>query len=159
MLIEGLPKKSSIAGISDANFIVSARKLASFTGQIISMAPVSGNISRIITIHCVMSALRTQHWDVEVGLDQYCIAKVHFWRANLDSFKVRDCFLPKKPQRFVYFDAIATGCGSVVPLNEDQICHRLWEPSECLKSSTRRELAAIDFTLESFSPIFGGFAC
>ena len=49
--------KNAITGISDANFIVSARKLASFTGQIISMAPVSGDISRIITRHCVMSTL------------------------------------------------------------------------------------------------------
>ena len=33
------------------------------------------------------------------------------------------------------------------------MCHKLWEPSECSKSSTWRELAAIDFSLESFAPI------
>ena len=49
--------KSAITGISNVNFIVSATKLASFTGQIISMAPVSGNISRIRTRHSVMSTL------------------------------------------------------------------------------------------------------
>ena len=64
------------------------------------------------------------------------MAELHFWRTNLDSFKVRDCFLSKKPQSFVYSDASATGCGSVITLNEDHICHRLWEPSESLKSST-----------------------
>ena len=109
--------KSAITGISDATFIVSARKLASFTGQIISMAPVSGNISRIMTRHCVMSTLSAQQWDVGVGLDQYCIAELHFWRAKLDSFKVRDCFLSKKPQHFVYSDTSATGCGSVITVN------------------------------------------
>ena len=31
--------------------------------------------------------------------------------------------------------------------------HKFWEPSERSKSSTWRELAAIDFTLESFAPI------
>ena len=81
---------------------------------------------------------------------------MHFWRANLDSFKVRDCFLSKKPQSFVYSDASATGCGSVITLNEDHICHRLWEPSESLKSSTWSELAATDFALESFAPVLRG---
>ena len=66
---------------------------------------------------------------------------------------VRDCFLTHKPQHFVYSDASATGCGSVITLNEEHICHRFWGPSECSKSSTWRELAAIDFSLESFAPV------
>ena len=33
------------------------------------------------------------------------------------------------------------------------MCHKFWEPSERSKSSTWRELAAIDFPLESFAPI------
>ena len=37
-----------------------------------------------------------------------------------------------------------------------RVCHRLWEPSERSKSSTWRELAAIDFSLESFAPILEG---
>ena len=36
------------------------------------------------------------------------------------------------------------------------ICHRLWGPSKCSKSSTWRELAAIDFSLESFAPVLEG---
>ena len=36
------------------------------------------------------------------------------------------------------------------------MCHKLWEPSECSKSSTWRELAAIDFSLESLAPILEG---
>ena len=65
-------------------------------------------------------------------------------------------FLIHKPQRFVYSDASATGCGSVITLNEEHICHRLWEPSECSKSSAWRELAATDFSLESFAPVLEG---
>ena len=56
----------------------------------------------------------------------------------------------------VYSDAGVTGCGSVITLNEDYVCHRLWEPSECSKSSTWRELAAIDFSLESFASVLEG---
>ena len=36
------------------------------------------------------------------------------------------------------------------------MCHKLWEPSERSKSSTWKELAAIDFSLESFGPILEG---
>ena len=37
------------------------------------------------------------------------------------------------------------------------ICHRLWGPSKCSKSSTWREFVAIDFSLESFAQFLGGF--
>jgi len=52
---------STIDSIIDSDFVLSARRLASFTGQIISTAPVSGNISRIMTRHCILSTLSAQH--------------------------------------------------------------------------------------------------
>ena len=36
--------------------------------------------------------------------------------------------------------------------NNEQICHKLWEENEHSKSSSWRELAAIEFTLEAFLP-------
>ena len=143
----------TIESIVDSGFVISARNLASFTGQIISTSSVSGNISRITTRHCVLSTLSVQHWEEKIELDQYFIEELRFWRTNLNSLKVRDCFLTHKPQRFVYSDATASGRGSVITLNEEHICHRLWGPSECSKSSSWRELAAIDFSLESFAPV------
>ena len=139
-----------------SNSVLSARRLASFTGQIISTAPVSGNISRTMTRHCIMSTLSVQHWDSKIKMYSYCIEELYFWKNNLNSIKVRDCFLFNKPQRFAYSDASATGCGSVITLNEDCVCHMLWEPSDCSKRSTWRELAAIVFALESFAPILEG---
>ena len=50
------------------------------------------------------------------------------------------------------------GAVQLLPLNEDCVCHKLWEPLECSKSSTWRELAAIDISLESFAPI-KSFTC
>jgi hypothetical protein len=47
----------TIEQIIDGEFVVSARNLASFIGQIISTGPVVGNIARIMTRHCVMSTL------------------------------------------------------------------------------------------------------
>lgn len=54
---------NTIDSIIDSDFVISARRLASFSGQIISTAPVSENISRTMTKHCVMSILSVQHWD------------------------------------------------------------------------------------------------
>ena len=127
---------NTIDSIIASDVVLSARRLASFTGQIISTAPVSGNISRIMTRHCIMSPLSAQHWDSEVKMDFYCIEELSFWKNNLNSIKVRDCFLFNWPQRFAYSDASTTGCGSVITLNEDCVCHKLWEPSECSMSST-----------------------
>ena len=126
---------STIDSIIDSDFVLSARRLASFTGQIISTAPVSGNISRIMTRHCIMSTLSAQHWHTKVKMDSYCIEELYFWKNNLNSIKVRDCFLFNKPQRFAYSDASAAGCGSVITLNEDCVCHKLWEP--CSKNVLR----------------------
>ena len=75
---------SIIDSIIASDFVLSAR-FASFTGQIISTAPVSGNISRIMTRHCIMSTLSAQYWDAKVEMDSYCIEEIYFWRNNLNS--------------------------------------------------------------------------
>ena len=50
-----------------------------------------------MTRHCVLSTLSVQHWEEKIELDQYCIDELPFWRTNLNSLKVRDCFLIHKP--------------------------------------------------------------
>ena len=49
---------------------LSTKGLASIVGKIISMSPVLGNISRIMTTgHCQMSVAAAQDWDSVVPLD------------------------------------------------------------------------------------------
>ena len=43
---------ATIDSIIDLDFVVSARKLTSFTGQIISTGTIIGNIARIMTRQC-----------------------------------------------------------------------------------------------------------
>ena len=127
--------------------MVSARSLASFTGQIISTGPVVGNIGRIMTRHCVMSTLCNDRWDTEFYLDDYCQEELYFWKTNLSNINNRHCFAYTCPSSFVYSDASATGCGSVIGFNNEYVCHRMWTDSESLQSSTWRELCAIEFSL------------
>ena len=71
----------------------------------------------IMTRHCIMSTLSAQNWDSKVKMNLYCIEELYFWKNNLNFIKVCDFFLFNKPQHFAYFDASATGGGSVIILN------------------------------------------
>ena len=62
---------STACTIIDCEFVISARCLASFTGQIISTGPVVGNVSRIMTRHCSMSSARAPYWDAFLELDKF----------------------------------------------------------------------------------------
>ena len=84
-------------------------------------------------------------------MDPYCIEE------HLNSIKVRDWFLFNKPQRFAYTPMPALqGAVQWLPLTRIVCVASFGEPSECSKSSTWRELAVIDFSLESFAPILEG---
>ena len=146
----------TIDQIIDANFMVSARRLASFTGQIISTGPVVGNIARIMTRHCVMSTLCYDQWDLEFRLDDYCQEELLFWKNNIKNVNSRNCFVSTCPSHFVYSDASATGCGSVIGFNDEYVCHKMWTEFESSQSSTWRELHAIEFSLQAFAPVLKG---
>ena len=53
-------------------------------------------------------------------------------------------------------DASGTCCGSHLDFNGEKVCHREWDFQESQKSSTRRELMAIKFALQSFLPLLKG---
>ena len=126
----------TIQAIADAKFVISARQLASFTGQIISTGPIVGSVTRIMTRHCVLSTVAAEHWDKLIYLDEYTKNELFFWKNNLSYLKTRHCFLHSTPHKFVYSDASDTGCGSLLTLDTKQICHKLWDEHERSKSST-----------------------
>ena len=146
----------TIDQIIDADFMVSGRRLASFKGQIISTGPVVGNIARIMTRHCVMSTLSYDQWDLEFRLHDYCQEGFFFSKNNVKNLNSRDCFASTCPSHFVYSDASATGCGSVIGFNNDYVCHKTWTEVESSQSSIWRELYAIEFSLEAFAPVLKG---
>ena len=90
---------STVCSIRDCEFVISARCLASFKGQIISTGPVVGNISRIMTRHCPMSSACAPYWDAFSELDQYTKDEIIFWKENIDFVKSRFCFFRQKASR------------------------------------------------------------
>ena len=66
---------------------LSASGLASIIGKIISMSPVLGNLSRIMTKHCQMSVAAAQDWDSVFALDRYCMVGLQFWQSSQVSLR------------------------------------------------------------------------
>ena len=72
---------------------------------------------------------------------------------NFLFFGYFDC--PSKTSNYVvYSDVSAAGCGAHLDVNNEQVCHKLWDVDGCGKSSAWGELLAISFALESFLPLF-----
>jgi hypothetical protein len=68
----------TIQSITNSRFVISARKLVSFMGQILSTAAVIGNIARIMTRHCSMSIASAAMWDRGFALDEFCRHEISF---------------------------------------------------------------------------------
>ena len=83
------------------------------------------------------------------GILQILRKTLEFWSNQYDKPAKRSNFI-------VYSDASASGYGAHLDLNGEQACHKLWEVSDGEKSSTWRELSAIDYALKSFLPNING---
>ena len=93
---------------------LSATRLASIVGNIISMSPVLGNLSRIMTRHCQMSVAAAQDWDSIFLLDRYCVEELEFWKNNLRSVNTRSVSDLSFPFTSIYSDASNVACAGHV---------------------------------------------
>ena len=164
-----LPKRRMVSLFNSIDSIFSSfpsitpRNLASITGKIISMTPVLGNVSRLMT-RALYNAInsRTSGWDVCIDLSFFpeCLAELSFWRHNLPKLNCRKLFSSNVPSIISFSDASNSACGSVISLDTQnrrpQNCHyshRNWNTTEGSNSSTWRELKAVHFGLCSFLPL------
>jgi hypothetical protein len=65
--------------------LITARNLAQVTGKIISMSPVIGNISRLMTRYCYMIIETRSAWDslLEIIHSDQVKAELVFWQENI----------------------------------------------------------------------------
>ena len=70
---------------------------------------------------------------------------------------LRYFFVFQTPFKVTLSDASSRGCGAVIYINDgEHVCHKMWSEAERAKSSTWRELAAIEYTMLSCWPILSG---
>ena len=98
-----------------------------------------------------MSTLCNDHWDLAFRLDDYCKEELYFWKENLMNINSRHCFVNKSSSYFLFSDASATSCGSVIGFNNDFVCHKMWTELESLQSSSGGSYMQLNF-LCSHSP-------
>ena len=108
--------------------------------------------------YCSISIAAASDWDSNFRLDQYCPGELYFWRVNLEKINCKsiDGNSVKQSNYIVCSDASGTGCGAHLNFNGEKVCHRLWDSHESRKSSTWRELTAVEFALQSFLPLIKG---
>lgn len=145
--------KSSIDSILKGGCTtVNVRTLAAVVGQIISLTPCVGDVTRIMTRSLYAVVNTKMSWNSTVELSKEAYAELMFWNQNVDCLNCRSPWLPPSiPAKFVYSDASDHACGSFIQ-NENKVFHQNWSPAERTKSSTWRELKTVELALISFAP-------
>ena len=128
------------------------KKLASFTGQIVSLYEVVGNCSRLTTRRSQIAIASAPSWDSQISLSAEILNEIRFWSENIDTLNNK-CFVIQQPPssiNIIESDASSSGCGAL--LNASDKALRLFSTSERLQHSTFRELMAVSHALHSFLP-------
>lgn len=131
---------------------VTARKLAKFTGSVISMSPVLGNVTRLMTRYLYFLIESRVHWDFHFKIDQHnpCLRELFFWKKNIFSLNFKRLTDYKLPSVIIYSDASSVACGAHIVHFQDFDFHYEWTGFESEKSSTWRELKAVYLALNSY---------
>lgn len=89
-------------------------------------------------------------WDDHVILNAEIVNEFNFWLHNFNSLPSQ-CFFKEKftPQRIVYTDASKHAAAGYIVECTDSIVHKMWTSEESAKSSTWREMKAVETTLLS----------
>ena len=130
---------------------VTARDCASITGHIMSMSPVLGNLTRLRTrfLYKVIDSRSTWDSRFNIGLHNDCLSEIFFWKNNIVSLNSRNIVPYQAPFLLSFSDASNVACGAYL-VGTEGVSHRMWSSSEAEKSSTWRELKAVQFALTSF---------
>ncbi|KAK3084809.1 hypothetical protein FSP39_019417 [Pinctada imbricata] len=130
--------------------------LAQVSGRIISMSPVIGNVSRIMTRSLYRCIEARQSWDhIFPLIDETVLDELSFWRSNIRSLNVRKLCQYEVPI-VVFSDASSYACGAYCKSKEGDVFHKMWTGVESRMSSTWREAKAIEFFLDHFKDSFSG---
>ena len=125
--------------------------LASVVGQIISITPCVGNVTRIMTRSLYAVVNRGVSWSSMVELTREAQDELKFWNQNVDSLNGCSPWRAiSKPTKLVYSDASSQACGSFIE-NKGNVFHQNWSQIKSKESYTWRELKAVGLALTSFA--------
>ena len=135
----------SITHIIDFFPVFTARELAQVTGKVISLSPVVGNLTRLMTRHCYMSIETRSCWDNNLFLvyPSEIFRELYFWRDK-----------SYRPSSVVMYSAASNiACGAYSVEIESKFFHKMFND---IQNSTWREMRAIEQALSFFKLQFSG---
>ncbi|CAC5396422.1 unnamed protein product [Mytilus coruscus] len=111
---------------------ITARTLAQVVGRIISMAPVIGNVDRIMTKFCYMAIECRTEWDkwLLFPCPYKVLSELHFWLDNITSLNIKLLGHYSKSHVVIYSDASGIGAGAYSVELDKKIFHETWDFSE-----------------------------
>lgn len=130
---------------------ISIRQLASFVGQVISLSPVIGNLSRLRSRFSQILVAQSSSYEERIVLGDEVVQELKFWHDEVSGLNHRCCIIPDPPISVsVLGDASATGCGSFIK-DLGVVAARHFTEEERAAHSTWRELENVHFSLKAFS--------
>ena len=127
-----------------------ARNVAKVAGQIVSMGPGIGPLSRLFTRKMYKFVDATPSWDARVPVDDAVQGEVRFWLENLDKVNGYQIKHTHAFTRIVYSDASEHGYGGFIAQRlGNVIAQGSFTRQEAGTSSTYRELLAVKQVLLS----------
>ena len=143
-----LTEIEALADHTKCKTTITARKLASVAGLIMSNSLVFGNICKLMTKAMYRKIESRQLWHSKLILDNHVQQELDFWRKEVNrlNFRFISADLPS-PSRFVYSDASSTGCAAYIALDESPIFQKIWTDLEMKQSSAWQELQCINLAL------------
>ena len=137
----------------------SARLLAKTVGKITSMYHALGHIVYLMTKNCQCWIADRSSWSDRSALPESVMVELRFWHKNIDSVKRLPLAKPlTRFTRLIYSDASATACGAFIKFHEGTEMVNHWTAEEQVRSSTWRELRAVELYLEIKSEELAGLA-
>ena len=130
----------------------SARKLAQVTGKIMSMSPVMGGITCLLTRYLYNAIENRTKWDLFLDLEfpDFVLNELYFWSRNISVLNQKRLANYTLPTKMVYSDASNVAAGAFMVEVNDCVFHQMWSLEEAQMSSTWRELKAVYLAMCSF---------
>ena len=104
-----------------------ARALAKITGKIISMSPIIGNITRLMTSSLYSTIESRVSWDYPTALrnNVNILVELKFWKDDVKNLNVRKLLVRLPPRFLAYSDASNGACGAFVLFRVTTILSRI----------------------------------
>ena len=130
-----------------------ARTLAKLCGKILSTKFVLGTIVQLKTRRLYKIIDFRTAWDSRINMSQFPegVSEISFWKNSFKILNLRKLMSHKNVQTIEVLDASSTGYAANLTINNVQYtAYKNLSEEESQKSSTWREISAIEFTLKAF---------